>query len=358
MLAELEQLQTVTPWFERAVEAYVNDQPTFLDSNGELIPGIYLNMPNDIYHALPALSSSKLKTFVKSPAEYYREYLSDVDRKRTLTQKRTFDAGTYSHELVLEPEGFYERYFREPVASEFPDAISRVDDLKKYCEENGIKVNKSATKPTIIKAIEESGLKNTNVFELELKREREKQGAKGEVIIDGEVVTTWGGKVGIDGIVWDDAHRACKTTRKHSQADAYLSNGLPEVAIIAVCEDTGMMLKVKFDWLRFDSRAVDLKTTQSTNPRDFKRQIKALHYDIQQEFYKYVAELAQVYVPEFIFVATEYVSKDICQPFKLPNKWVAQAHSVMKRSLLELEECQKNDNWYGWSKEDVVIEFE
>lgn len=42
-------------WVEKAIEAFdANGEPNYVDSKGELIEGIYINMPNDLYHSLPA----------------------------------------------------------------------------------------------------------------------------------------------------------------------------------------------------------------------------------------------------------------------------------------------------------------
>lgn len=44
--------------------------------------GIYADVENDDYHAIPALSSSKLKKFSNSPALYYREYVAPLNRNK------------------------------------------------------------------------------------------------------------------------------------------------------------------------------------------------------------------------------------------------------------------------------------
>ena len=131
-------------WVEQASPSYVNGVPTYLDAQGELIEGIYLDMPNDVYHALPALSSSKLKKFIDSPAHYYREYLSSITRKRTTAMQNTFDAGTHAHTLVLEPEGYYERYFRDVMPIDYPDALHTAVQIEAALVKLGLK--KSGTK--------------------------------------------------------------------------------------------------------------------------------------------------------------------------------------------------------------------
>lgn len=311
------QTENLSNWFSRAKPAYaVDGSPNFFDGKGDLVEGIYLDMPNDVYHSLNALSSSALKTFVDCPAKYYRDYLSGVTRKRTLALKRTLDAGSYGHELCLEPQGFHDRYFRDPVQSDFPDAISTADEIESELVKAGLPAKEGKAEkltrllkidPTIapekLKTITdidneltrlnapktESKLDkarrllvanpSVQVFDLLLEQARSSNGKMATTVnpYTGEVVTTYGGKLPIDGVVWDDAHRIQKTVRKHKEANVYLSNGLPEVAIIARCNITGLMMKVKFDWLRFDDEAVDVKTSaQSVRPEMFKRQVPAL----------------------------------------------------------------------------------
>jgi hypothetical protein len=385
-------------WHQYASEAYSADgKPNFLNQNGELVEGIYLNLPNDVYHSLNALSSTGLKTFVDSPARYYRDYLSGISRKRTLAQKRTLDAGTYGHELCLEPDGFYDRYFRDCVQSDFPDALITVDQIEGALIAAGLpakegKQEKLARLLRIDPKADQSGLKtvadidnalvavgaskteskldkaqrlsqsnpNVQVFDLLLEQNRLKHGQRVETVYPdtGDVTVRYGDKLPIDGVVWDDAHRIQATVRNHAEADMHLSYGLPEVAIIAKCPITGMMLKVKFDWLRFDDKAVDLKTTAlSVKPEDFRRQLINLHYDIQQAFYCYVAYIAGINPPSFTFVAVEYGSADICQPYTLSHQRIVKANNTMYSALEDFKKCKKTDKWHGYIKEDCTIEL-
>ncbi|MAA92955.1 MAG: hypothetical protein CML21_00325 [Rheinheimera sp.] len=385
-------------WFDRALPAYdQNGTPTFLDDKGDLVEGIYLDMPNEVYHGLSALSSSALKTFVSCPARYYRDYLSGVTRKRTLAMTRTFDAGTYGHELCLEPAGFYDRYFRDPIAADHPDALTTVEQIENALIEAGLpakegKGEKLARLLRLAPTIDASLVKTIADIDNELARigasKTESKLDKAVRLIDanpqaevydliveqtrashgqmsvttsaetGKEIVTYGGKLPIDGVVWDDAHRVQKTVRKHKEANLYISNGLPEVAIIARCNITGMMLKVKFDWLRFDDDAVDLKTSaQSVKPEDFRRQIFNLHYDIQQVFYCYVASIAQIHINKFVFVACEYGTADICQPYTLKRNRIIEANNKMHSALIDFKECLATNNWYGYTKEDTTIEL-
>lgn len=340
-------------WYKRAVPAYdSNGQENFRDENGDLVEGIYLDMPNDVYHSLPALSSSALKKFIESPAHYFREYLSNVSRKRTLGMQRTFDAGTHAHTLILEPEGYYKQFFRDVLPVDYPDSLTTAAQIEEELVKRNLK--KSGTKAEKTARLLEAD-PSVLVFDAIAEKYYAKIGVKSEAMWEGNPVTTYGGKIPVDGQVWDDAHRAANTTRNHSEADNYFQFGAPEVAMIAKCPITGLMLKVKFDWLRHDDDAIDMKTTQSTKPEDFKRQIFNLHYDVQQEFYKYAALLQDITIRSFVFVATEYVNADICQPFELPQKYINLASNKVQKSLKEIKKCMETGNWYGWSKEDCTM---
>ncbi len=330
-------------WVENAIEAFdSHGEPNYIDSNGELIEGIYINMPNDLYHSLPALSSSQLKEFKESPPHYYRRYLSNIEVKRTIQTQRTLDAGTLGHELILEPEDYYNKYFRELLPVDEPDALHTDAQLKAELEKRKLKTTglKSEKIERLVKHDP-----SVKVFDHLKKINREKQGAKTTEIIEGEEKTLYGGKLGIDGQVWDSALRIVKSLKNEPQADAYINYGLPEVAIIARCPQSGLLLKVKFDWLRFDDEAADVKTTRSANPDDFSRQMRSLKYDIQQAFYTYVASLAGIPIRRFLFVAIEYASADYCQLFKVKDSRLARAMEDMHNAIKEFSDCKKKNKW-------------
>jgi hypothetical protein len=387
------ELKKVSNWIANAMDAYAADgTPNFFDKNNELVEGIYLGLPNDVYHALPALSSTGAKKFIESPALYYREYISDIERKRTTTQRNTFDTGTFGHELCLEPAGFNERYFRDIMPSDFPDALVTNDQIEAALIQAGLpakegKAEKISRLQRLVPTVDVTTLKTiadidtelvkagfakaeskldkahrlvavapqSQVYDFLYEENRLKQGEPSQGAFNGEAVTLYGGKMPIDALVWDDAHRVRRTVMMHSQARQALMNGLPEVAIIARCPITNLMLKVKFDWLTFDDNAADVKTTASTKPEKFVRQIRDLHYNIQQSFYTYVASLVGISIRVFSFLAVEYVNADICQPYVLGKRSIATSNAQLMTALNEFVSCSKNQRWYGWSKEDCFM---
>ena len=68
-------------------------------------------MSNADYHALPSVSSSQLKTILRSPAHYADAYLSEKPRKEPTA---SMVLGSLTHTLFLEPENFGSEYIIAP----------------------------------------------------------------------------------------------------------------------------------------------------------------------------------------------------------------------------------------------------
>ncbi|MBB1438254.1 PD-(D/E)XK nuclease-like domain-containing protein [Shewanella sp. SG41-4] len=371
-------------WHDYIQPAYDdNGKPNFLNSHGEVLEGIYTDMPNEVYHALDAHSSTGIKTFAKGRHHYFRQYLSNICRLRTKQQEFTFDAGTYGHMLVLEPHNFHGNYMRNPVPEDFPDIelIDSIPQLKEALASRGLAV--SGAKAALIERLYESD-PTLPIFEklrekmiCEFLDQRYKNYLRTDAELDDmakfygidvslnreakinaivEISPTqpiWEKLIAthvIDHIVWDDAFRVQKCTRAHPKADWLLSDGYPELSIIARCPKTGLLLKIRFDWLRNDAIAVDLKTTLSTNPTKFGYQVRDLRYDLQQVFYCYVANLAGVPVNVFAFVATEYKDADNCETFELSQRKVEESKEDLFQYLEEFNEALTTGNWYGHDK--------
>lgn len=73
--------------------------------------GIILGMSNTEYHALPSVSSSKLKTILRSPAHYHAAYLAGAPRKEPTA---SMVLGSLTHTLFLEPEQYGSEYIVAP----------------------------------------------------------------------------------------------------------------------------------------------------------------------------------------------------------------------------------------------------
>ncbi|MBB1469001.1 PD-(D/E)XK nuclease-like domain-containing protein [Pseudoalteromonas sp. SG41-5] len=368
---KVQSTQNYDEWFHMIQPAYDDiGNPNFLDSNGDLVEGIYSGVPNSIYHELDAYSSSLIKELAKNtPAHVYRQYFSDEERKRTTAQRNTLDTGSFGHELILEPIGFYDRYFRVPLAIEYPNALHTNAELKDALKALGKKV--SGTKPDLVKRLLDTD-PNALIFDdLIAKSIIKGAGVKAyneavKLVDSSKCSTVLAAfndgalshitkKTPIDGLVWDDAHRILETFKSHARAKRLISNGFAELTVIARDPDSGLMLKVKFDYINKHAIASDVKSTRSANPNKFRFQCRDLRYDVQESFYKYVANLAGIPVKLFAFIGIEYLEADICEVFEMKRTRQVVAHRDMKKAIATLKECLDSENWYGYTKNDEVV---
>lgn len=359
-----------TNWFEAIQPAYTDGKPNFLDENGDLVPGIYSGLENDVYHGLPAYSSSLIKLLAKkTPAHALREYFSDKERKRTLTQVRTLDTGTLGHELILEPEGFNSRYFRLPLHTDFSDMLFTADEMKAKCKELKLKVSGTKSELTERLLAHDPSIRIFDVIMLNHLQQGAGEAAVAEakaaverkqcssVVRAFEIddVKRLAKKQPVDGLVWDDAQSIFESFSKHPRARKLISNGWAELAVIVKCPVTGLWLKCKFDYINKLAIASDVKTTRTCDPVKFVFQCKDLRYDVQESYYKYVGNLAGIPVNSFAFIGIEYAEADICEVFETSKRRQSIANADMHSALEVLKTCLETDDWHGYSRFGEII---
>lgn len=118
-------------------------------SNEFPTPGIYLHMPEEIYHSIPAFSKSLVKKFRISPIDAW-EFLYGEERETT----DALDYGSALHCLLLEGrEAFESRYCKGFDKGDHPGAIDTVNDIKEWLDAMGIQYKSSNSKPVLIELL-------------------------------------------------------------------------------------------------------------------------------------------------------------------------------------------------------------
>jgi len=363
-----------TSWLDNIQPAYIDGVINFLNEDGDLKEGIYTDIENEVYHKLEAYSSSLIKVISKdTPAHAYRQFFSDIERKRSIAQTRTFDTGTLGHELILEPDGFLQRYFRLPLAVDCENALITGQQLSQKCKSLNLVVSGTKAQMTkrLLKAdpsieifdniIEKLVIKEAGflAYEQACSDVKNKKATSLIKALHLPHILKLCKKKPVDGLVWNDAMRILETFSKHARAPRFINNGYAELTVIARCPNTGLLLKCRFDYINKLAIASDVKTTRSACPSKFANQSKDLAYDIQASFYKYVANLANIPVTLFAFISIEYIEADICEIFEISKKRQTFANDTMKNALDVLAECIESDLWYGYTKFDeiIVIDF-
>src|SRR3954470_13085174 len=110
-----------------------------LQPNGQIEPGIYFGMPDDVYFGDDSLGSTLLKNLALDPIEFQYERLHGGDKPETMALKW----GSAIHCRALEGRASLNARFPVlPEISDYPGVLDTADDLKKHCASIGVKYGK------------------------------------------------------------------------------------------------------------------------------------------------------------------------------------------------------------------------
>ena len=236
-----------------------------------ITPGIYFGMPADLYHAIPALSASGIKNLlVSAPDFYFNSWLNPLREEDAEDDdgKEWKRFGTASHMRILEgKEMFYQHYCVEFVAPE--GCLDTKEDLKKYCDDNGIETKVSWSKPKFIEAIRMAG-HSPLIYAVE------------EEIY----YRATGGKIQLKQRELRRIEIAAAMIENHPQLQHCFNGGYPEVSVI--WERDGLFFKCRFDKLKMRA-AIDLKTFTNRRNKPIDKALYeamgGLKYHIQASIY-------------------------------------------------------------------------
>lgn len=251
-----------------------------------ITPGIYFGMPEDIYHAIPALSSTGLKNLlVSAPDFYFNSWLNplrDEDAEdEDAKEWRRF--GRASHTRNLEGKKIFDTlYCVEFIAPE--GCLDTVSDLKKYCAENAIDT-KGSSKWGKAEWINQVRFHNKDVLIYEVEKEKYYQET--------------GGKIQLTEKEMRRLEIAAAMIEKHPELRHAFTDGYAEVTVIWF--DNGLWFKARFDYLK-PRAIVDLKTftNKQNKPIDMAlyQAMAGLKYHIQVGHYSEAAIWAAKFARE------------------------------------------------------------
>lgn len=256
--------------------------------------GIFKDMPDAEYFAHPAISNSKIKELLRSPAHYQHSLTAPHE------EKESFVIGSATHCSILEFLEFDKRFH--------------------VCDE---KIDK-----------------RTNVG-----KEKWKEIVK---LANGKQVVTSESYEKVSGM-----HHAIMS---NGDAGSLFRAGSPEV--VAITEIEGVLAKAKFDWLiekpvfwdgvDYDGVIVDLKTTDDARRDSFSKSIHKFGYDTQNAWYTDIAEKVGLGNYLFLFVVVEKLAPHCLSIFQLDDASIHIARMKYRRALAIYRECNVTGDWYGY----------
>jgi len=128
------------------------------------------------------------------------------------------------------------------------------------------------------------------------------------------------------------------------------SRGRAEIPIVWTDERTGLVCKMRADWITIEELLLDLKSTRSGELRNFGRQAWHLGYFHQAHFYSMGLAHATGKKPDdipFLFAAVESDEPHDVSMFEPCAETRYAAKEEVDKLMDLLVECQKRDKWPG-----------
>ncbi len=123
--------------------------------------------------------------------------------------------------------------------------------------------------------------------------------------------------------------------------------GWCEIAFFAICKETGLAIKCRFDFLSHDWVATDLKKTQDVRYEKAQRSIGSYRYHVQDAFYNYVVKMFTLEKNgveggvEFNFLFVEEMPPHANKVYDLDDEAYQVGTREMMRNLKDYEEYLK-----------------
>ncbi len=210
-----------------------------IDTGMKHTPGLYFGMPEDEYHAIPALSASGIRNLMVSPMDFWARSWMNPEREHIETEPMKL--GKAFHARIGEGrEAFYSRYAREFDKSEYPNALTTAEDIKQALRDLEQKVG--GTKAELIERLREAD-----------------PAAQIMDDIEEHYLGCHNGKVFLKPEFLRQIEISAAMIEKHPDLSRCFRGGYPEVVIIWYDQATGVPMKARMDYLKIQA-IVDLKT--------------------------------------------------------------------------------------------------
>lgn len=231
--------------------------------------GLHFGLPEELYHAIPAISASGIKQLLAHPMMFWANSWMNPHREQNDTEART--VGKAYHKRILEgKEAFYSAY--APKFSAPADCLTTQDDLKKLCAESNLAV--SGTKAVLVDRLRGAGVAFDYYDDL---LEAYQDEHDGKEFLSEDLIAR--------------IELSAAMIEKHPALSRCFVGGMPEVTVVWTGKD-GFRYKCRFDYLK-PKAIIDLKTFENMGGKSVDRAIylamASYKYHVQGVFYGEVA---------------------------------------------------------------------
>ena len=160
----------------------------------------------------------------------------------------------------------------------------------------------------------------------------------------------------------DDDYQTLKqmaSSVRNSPAIDCITNGKSEVSIVWEDEATGLLCKMRIDYLHKDRGfLVDLKTTRDASPDGFSRAMFTYRYHQQAAFYMAgFKSITKTDESLFLFVAIEKTAPYASAIYEVAGRTIQAGENAYKGALIAYKECIESGVWPSYQKEVELIDM-
>lgn len=252
--------------------------------------GSVLNLPSDLYHSLPYISSSQLKyLYSHSPAHYYAKFIAKTMPEFEPTPQMIF--GTACHSKILTPKLFDNEVY---VCPKFDG--------------------------------------------------RTKEGKELKAKIDIESA----GKVLINEAQFLDLVRIDQSVKDNQPAKFLLDSFISEVSLFWRCPGSGMMMKARLDGLH-PEHFIELKTAKDASPAGFTKAAFNLNYDLSAAHYLEGVKNVFGFKPPVYFIVVETEAPFVSQVYLASDEFLELGFAKWLEATETLSSSTAQGNWPGYA---------
>lgn len=249
-------------------------------------------MSNADYHALPSVSSSQLKTILRSPAHYREAYLSGKEKKPPTADMLL---GSLTHTMLLEPEQFDAEYVE--------------------CAKFDMRTNAGKAAAATFAEL-----------------------AAGRTPVTAEQI--------------QQAH-AMANAMCDSIAHAAMTGGHAEASIFFKDPGTGLECRIRPDYHVApgdawpDGLIIDVKTTDDARAESFARTCVKFGYDLSAAMYSdgFMQEYGTQNPPVFLLLVVERDAPHGVACYEASDEMLAKGHEKYRKAMNTLFACQESGEW-------------
>jgi D-alanyl-D-alanine dipeptidase len=217
----------------------------------DLIDGVYFEMHEDEYHAIPRLSASGIANMLVSPATFWAKSWLNPDREDDDDDTPARVTGRAYHCARLEPDRFFDTYA--------PDLDKA--DLEEDCLMTDTAIKAALKDLGLTQALQGEGV-------LERAARLRDAGYPGQILHLEQAAADHdrGDRTALPRKVWREIRRDMAAIKRSPEVLDHLTGGAAEVSILWTDPANGVKMKARFDYLK-PASFTDFKTFDNSTGR-------------------------------------------------------------------------------------------